>query len=158
MEKVFLRKNISRKQPNARDLQSLQRVIDSMESSSGIYANGLTGQHLKPRKKEESKSPKNKEENELTLNRIEENVSILIEDEEEKEPKRFLQRYNFESSKAIMLTAREGSFQNVQELCERLISIAGPIQHLDLTHIEKGIIVVEFEILEASEIAYRYCL
>lgn len=43
MEKVFLRKNISRKQPNARDLQSLQRVIDSMESSSGIYANGLTG-------------------------------------------------------------------------------------------------------------------
>lgn len=104
-----------------------------MESSSGIYATQLSGQ--KNKKKEESKSPKNKEENELTLNRIEQNVSYVIDDEEEKEPKRLLQRYNFESSKALMLTAKEGMFHNVKELCERLAQAAGAIQHLDLTHV-----------------------
>ncbi len=36
--KVFLRKNIYRKTPNRGDLQSLQRVIDSMETSTAIYA------------------------------------------------------------------------------------------------------------------------
>ena len=47
-------------------------------------------------------------------------MSYVIDDEEEKEPKRLLQRYNFESSKALMLTAKEGMFHNVKELCERL--------------------------------------
>ena len=92
--KVFLRRNIYRKNPNASDLQSLQKVIDSMQSSNAIYANDETPapppisqetsnsedppEEVKRRAAPKSTPPEKRSE--LTQSFVEASVSALFDD------------------------------------------------------------------------------